>query len=177
MKQGCLLAILFSMPGLAQEPAKKKEPIPPPVKMLAPQQSGYAFQEPSVLVQQILFGRAHGLSLLVGACGQGIDGGAAATAAYAKWHEWQIYAVAKMSHDLALWYFTNDAPDATDADIVSALRLPTTLDPRLSKAELRAACLSVPEMLAGERYDLSGLISKTKTMRGSMRDSSPGTSK
>lgn len=167
MKQWWLTAILFAAPALAQQLANSVNPTPPAARTLAPQHSGYAFEEPSVLVQQLLFGRAHGLSLLVGACGKGIDGGAAATAAYAKWHERQIYAVAKMSHDLALWYFKHDAPDASDADIVSALRLPSTLDPGLSKRDLAAACLSVPEMLSGERYDLSGLIKKTKTMHDS----------
>ncbi len=149
-----MLAILTT-PVWAQAVAETK-----PQAALKPKQSGYAVNYPAVLVQQVLFGRAHGVALLAAACDGDTPVGLETREAYAKWHAGQIHAIAKMSHDLARWYFTSEAQNATDADIIKALNLKPRLDPNLSVKEMKAACATFAEMLRGERYDLSGLMTK-----------------
>lgn len=127
---------------------------------LKPKQSGYAVKHPSVLIHQVLFGRAHGVALLAAACDADTPIGIETRKAYANWHDVQIHAIAKMSHDLARWYFTSEAQAATDADIVRALNLQPRLDPNLSANELTDACATFAEMLRGERYDLAAQMAK-----------------
>ena len=141
------------VPVWAQSPAD-------PPQALKPKQSGYAVKHSSVLVHQVLFGRAHGVALLAAACDADTPIGLETRKAYAKWHEVQIHAIAKMSHDLARWYFTSQAQAATDADIVRALNLQPRLDPNLSASELKDACATFAKMLRGERYDLAAQMAK-----------------
>lgn len=143
------------MPVWAQSAADAK-----PQTALKPKQSGYAVNHSTVLIQQVLFGRAHGVALLAAACDADTPVGLETREAYTKWHAGQIHAIAKMSHDLARWYFTSEAQNATDADIIKALNLKPQLDPNLSAKELKDACATFAEMLRGERYDLAALMSK-----------------
>ena len=131
--------------------------------LLKPKQSGYAIKHSTVLVQQVLFGRAHGVALLAAACDGDTPVGRETREAYAKWHAGQIHTIAKMSHDLARWYFTSEAQNATDADIVRALNLKPQLDPSLSAQEMKEACATFALALRSERYDLSTLMAKFTT--------------
>lgn len=141
---------------MAQTAEEARPFVPPTAK-----QFGYAFERSPVLVQQVLYGRAHGVALLASACDTDTPVGAETRDAYAKWHEKQIHVIAKMEHDLARWYFTSDAQNATHADIIKALNLPAQLDPSLSNQALLSACVTFAQMLQGERYDLSALLAKT----------------
>lgn len=136
--------------------AEETKPSGPP----APKQFGYAFDHLTVLAQQILYGRAYGVALLASACDANTPVGQETREAYAKWHEAQIHVIAKMEHDLAMWYFNSEAQTATDADIIRALNLPPRLDPNLSEQEMHDACATFAQMLQGERYDLSALLAK-----------------
>lgn len=155
MKRWLYLLATLTAPVWAQTATETK-----PQAALKPKQSGYAVKHPAVLVQQVLFGRAHGVALLAAACDADTPVGMETREAYAKWHAGQIHAIAKMSHDLARWYFTSEAQNATDADIIKALNLKPQLDPNLSAKELKDACATFAQMLRGERYDLSTLMSK-----------------
>ena len=150
----CALTCLAA-PAQAQLASEAKPRAP-----LKPKQSGYAISHPTVLIQQVLFGRAHGVALLAAACDADSPVGRETREAYAKWHAGQIHTIAKMSHDLARWYFTSEAQNATDADIIKALNLKPRLDPNLSAQELKDACATFAEALRGERYDLSTLMTK-----------------
>lgn len=159
------LVTSLAAPARAQAVAETK-----PLAPLKAKQTGYAVKHSTVLVQQVLFGRAHGVALLAAACDADTPVGIETREAYAKWHAGQIHAIAKMSHDLAKWYFTSEAQNATDADIIKALNLKPQLDPNLSAKEMKDACATFAEMLRGERYDLSTLMTKF-TAQGSAESS------
>ena len=155
----CVCAITcLAAPALAQLANAAK-----PAVLLQPKQSGYAVSHSTVLVQQVLFGRAHGVALLAAACDGDTPVGLETREAYAKWHAGQIHTIAKMSHDLARWYFTSEAQNATDADILRALNLKPQLDPNLSAQEMKDACATFAQALRSERYDLSTLMAKFTT--------------
>jgi hypothetical protein len=158
LKQWAIVLAILTTPAWAQTVTEAM-----PQTALKPKQMGYAVNHPTVLVQQVLFGRAHGVALLAAACDTDTPVGIETREAYAKWHAGQIHTIAKMSHDLARWYFTNEAQNATDADIIRALNLKPQLDPSLSTKEMKDACATFAEMLRGERYDLSGLVAKFTT--------------
>ena len=143
------------MSALAYGSDEGQFPDPPNQK-----QFGYAFDRAPVLAQQLLYGRAHGVGLLAAACDSDTPIGIETRVAYAKWLETQIHAIAKMEHDLALWYFASDAQNATYADIIRAMHLPSRLSSSISDDDLSAACATFAQMLEGERYDLSALLAK-----------------
>lgn len=110
--------------------------------------SGYAFDQPAVLAEQLVWGRAHGVRLLALACRE--RGDDQAVDAYLAWLESQSWRIAAAGAALARHYFARDeAPlEAIDA----ALRL----KPRLNAeaGELAEACATLPEALSAPRYDL-----------------------
>ena len=161
MKLGIGLVALLCLPALAQTD-------PGTAGALKPKHTGYAVKHPNVLIHQVLFGRAHGVALLAAACDADTQIGIETRTAYAKWHQGQIHTIAKMSHDLARWYFTSEAQQATDADIISALNLKPRLDPNLSARELKAACETFPQMLQHQRYDLATLLTNFSSEAAAM---------
>ena len=162
MKSWCI-ACVCAFTGLAALAQAQIANETKPAALLKPKQSGYAISHSTVLVQQVLFGRAHGVALLAAACDGDSPVGRETREAYAKWHTGQIHTIARMSHDLARWYFTSEAQNATDADIVRALNLKPQLDPNLSAQEMKDACATFAQALRSERYDLSTLMAKFTT--------------
>lgn len=113
-----------------------------------PQPTGYAFDQPRILTQQIIWGIAHGARLLAEACQR--RGDAAAEAAYATWQETQGMRVAAAARDLARYYFGRDV--AGTAELDAALKLFPAL--KLRDSELGPACETLGEALRKPRYDL-----------------------
>lgn len=116
---------------------------------LQPLRLGYAFDQPRILAQQQLFGRAHGIALLAAACGE-----KAQTQAFVAWNAQQAAAIGSSLHDLARYYFGERAIEASRLDIVRALRLQEKLVLRSGSKELNAACATFAEALTKPRYDL-----------------------
>lgn len=147
-----------------------------------PGRSGYAFDKPRVLLQQRLFGLYHGVTLLARACAErtrpgnpaksdshlrgaespeppsaasevaSAEPGDAVQAAYRHWRETQEEAIAAARADVGRYYFGAFAAEASDGQLVQALGLKPALD--VAAAELDAACATLPEALAKNRYDL-----------------------
>ena len=110
--------------------------------------AGYAFDKPHVLAQQLVWGRLHGVRLLVQACRE--RGDTQAATAYADWLESQSAPVAAAQRALSRHYFRMDAAPMEAID--AALKLKPRLD--IPDDELAAGCASLPEALAAPRYDL-----------------------
>jgi hypothetical protein len=110
---------------------------------------GYAFDDPRLLTQQLIWGRVHGARLLGLACWA--RGDVAAALSYADWLDGQWPPIRAAGKDLARYYFDSDmaAMEAIDA----ALNLKPYLD--TPGGELAAACASLPEALAAPRHDLT----------------------
>lgn len=128
---------------------------------LVPTMRGYAFDTPRILAQQMIFGRAHAVTLLMRACSGQPAGepGAATTsaAALAAYDEWmQRYAVRlrQSEAELARFYFGADAGRATATDIAAALGLAESLDTRAPAAVVTDACATLPAALATKRHNL-----------------------
>lgn len=115
---------------------------------------GYAFDRPPILIQQHLFGLAHGVALLADACAQEPAHRDATEAAYRQWHARQASVVETATRDLAHYYFGDRAGDATHGDIAHALRLKDRLDLTPGSTSLREACATFPQVLRNPRYDL-----------------------
>jgi hypothetical protein len=130
-------------------PARADEPSEPPAPEVKPVPSGYAFNNPRLLTQQLLWGLVHGVRLLANACRDRPDG-AAAGLAYADWLDREHQRIADAAGDLARHYYGRDAVPL-DA-LTYALRLKMALEVPLE--EEAVACASFPEALATERYDL-----------------------
>lgn len=110
--------------------------------------SGYAFEKPRVLAQQLVWGRLHGVRLLALACRERGDDKAAG--AYLAWLESQASPIAAAGQMLSRHYF--GLAQAPMEAIDGALRLKPRLD--VAADELATACASLPEALAAPRYDL-----------------------
>ena len=121
---------------------------------LVPLHQGYAVDNPRVLVQQRLFGLAHGVTLLAVTCMREPGYRETLTPVYAKWQERQETAIAASHRDLARYYFRDRAAEATAPDIAHALKLKDSLSFKPGSKELRAACDSFAEALHKPRYDL-----------------------
>lgn len=134
-------ALLFALATHAQEAAA------PPTR------SGYAFDSPRVLTQQRLFGLAHGIALLAGACRASPPHAPSSTVAYMAWQERQAPTIAAAVADLGRYYFGSAAVEP--AALVRQLALKEALDPAPDAPELAAACATLPEALAQPRYDLA----------------------
>lgn len=109
---------------------------------------GYAFDNPQLLTQQLLWGVIHGVRLLGITCQA--RGDTSAALAYVDWMERQQARIHAAERDLARHYFGRDT--ASPEAISAALRLKPALT---SPPEtLGAACATLPEALQQERYDL-----------------------
>ena len=124
---------------------------------LTPLQKGYAFDKPRVLVQQRLFGLAHGITLLASVCledGVATKGREVLLHAYAQWDQEQTAFLNELEHSLARYYFDARATEAKWPDIAVAIGLQQTLGLRGGSMEMMAACDSLPETLQRPRYNL-----------------------
>jgi hypothetical protein len=123
-----------------------------------PGRSGYAFDRGDILLRQRLFGLAHGVALLTARCVALPEQTRAVQAAFMAWHEKQANAVVQVMHDLAAYYFGEQASAATWSDVAGALKLKMVIDQTLGESELQAACASLPQAVVGPRYDLTALL-------------------
>jgi hypothetical protein len=121
---------------------------------LQPLHVGYAFDHPRILVQQRLFGLAHGVKLLATACADEPDYRAPTAQAYSAWNERQAATIEGATRDLARYYFGESAVRASQLDIVQALKLKDKLAFRPGSQPLQAACNTLPQALEKPRYDL-----------------------
>lgn len=130
---GLVLGALLARPVLAQE-----RPIP----------SGYAFDRPQLLAQQLIWGKLHGVRLLALACHR--RGDRAATSAYVAWLEHQSPQIRSAERALSRHYFGRDLVP------MEAIDRALNLQPVLAQADetLGDACATLPAALATPRYDL-----------------------
>lgn len=136
----------------------------PRLKVVDPSRLGYAFEHPRVLAQQQLFGIAHATAQLAALCEVAVeddDVREAARDAYAAWLERNAAPVHEATASLARYYFGGNAHLAGSDDLAAALRLPLRLT--LDDAELAAACATLPQALAGTRYDLAANLERART--------------
>lgn len=163
IRQAAAVLLLLAVSGWA--PAREvfpravpsREDVPgPAAKTTVPRPSGYRFDHPQLLTQQLLWGIFHGVRLLGLACQARSHHQAAL--AYADWSERQRTRIRAAQHDLARYYFHQEsaAPEA----ISTALGLKPALD--VSPELLTAACDSLPEALAQERYDLEKFYARRR---------------
>lgn len=131
---GCVMTL--AMPVFAEEAAPR--PVP----------QGYAFSQPELLADQLLWGVAHGARLLALACAQAGQGDAAE--AWVAWQERELPNILAAGGALGNHYFgrADVPPDA----IVAALGLKSAL--ALPPEQLVPACASLADALAQPRYEL-----------------------
>jgi hypothetical protein len=122
---------------------------------LVPLRAGYAFDHPRILVQQRLFGLAHGVTLLAAACVNEPVYREPLTWVYTAWKEQQAAAIEASTRDLARYYFADRAAKATKLDILQALKLKDRLSLKPASRELQAACDTFAEAIKKPRYNLS----------------------
>ena len=134
------------------------EAVTPPALKILPDRTGYAFDQPEILIRQRLFGRAHGVSLLAAACLDQPEHSGPVQDAYAAWHTKQRKAIETIVLDLARYYFGPRADEAQWPDLSRALNLPNEIEPALREITLFAACASLPEALARPRYELDRML-------------------
>lgn len=120
---------------------------------LQPLHAGYAFDHPRILVQQRLFGLAHGVTLLAATCVRD-PRYHALTLDYAEWNERQAAEIDTSTRDLARYYFGDRAAEATRLDIARALKLRERLDLKSGSKTFHDACATFAEALRKPRYDL-----------------------
>jgi hypothetical protein len=113
-----------------------------------PRSDGYAFDNPRLLAQQIIWGHVHGVRLLALACHA--HGDRMAALAYVDWLDRQWPRIRGAGRDLARHYFKRDR--APLAAIDGALKLKGGLD--TPDEELTAACATLPKALAAQSNDL-----------------------
>lgn len=149
-----------SAPAAEPAPPVPAEPpaAAPPALSALPGREGYAFGKLEILVRQRLFGLAHGVSLLAAACLDLPEQSLAIQQAYASWHAQHAQAIETIVHDLASYYFGEQAPAAQWLDLVHALKLKDNIGAALGEFELSAACATLTQALAGPRYDLTALL-------------------
>lgn len=156
---GLLLAALLSSAQADEAPPAAASAAP--VLQAMPGRTGYAHDQPEILLRQRLFGLAHGLSLLAAAC---LDLPAHSTPiqdAYAAWHAKQMPTIAIIVQDLARYYFGPRADQARWPDLSRALNLADSIQPALGEVTLHAACATLPEAIARPRYALDKLLAGT----------------
>ena len=123
----------------AAEPATEPVAIP----------SGYEFEQPELLADQVLWGVAHGVRLLGQACAR--QGEGAAAEAWIEWQEREAKEIAAYQSVLSRHYFRRD--DVSPAAIAVALGLKAELD--ILPEKLLPACDTLVEALKQPRYDLA----------------------
>lgn len=130
---------------------------PEPLKAL-PGRTGYAFDQPEILLRQRLFGLAHGVSLLAAACVNLPEQSVATQASFIAWHDQQAEAIKQVVHDLAAYYFGPQGVVAQWQDLTRVLKLKDRIDQSLGQFELSVACASLTQVITGSRYDLAALL-------------------
>lgn len=110
--------------------------------------SGYEFDNPQLLAQQLLWGVMHGVRLLGMDCHR--RGDSAAALSYADWLDRQWPRIRAAEHDLSHHYFRVEQAPLEAIDV--AIGLKPFLDQ--SDDDVAAACATLPEALAAPRYDL-----------------------
>lgn len=110
---------------------------------------GYAFDQPELLVDQYLWGIAHGARLLAQACVR--HGNLSAAEAWVEWMEREAAQIRALTATLGRHYFQQD--DVPLDALAMALGLSQSLD--LSAEETEPACATLAEALAQPRYDLA----------------------
>lgn len=157
---GLLLATLLATAQAADAPPAG-DAAPAPVLQAMPGRTGYAHDQPEILLRQRLFGLAHGLSLLAAACLDLPAHSAPIQDAYAAWHAKQMPTIAIIVQDLARYYFGPRADQARWPDLSRALNLADNIQPALGEVTLHAACATLPEAIARPRYALDKLLAGT----------------
>ncbi len=159
----CLLLALLSAAATAQEtPPAAAEAAATLAAPLKPQHQGYAFAETEVLVRQRLFGLAHGLSLLAGACLDLAYQSGSTQEAYAAWHARQGTVIDGLVQDLSRYYFGTRAEEAHWGDLVRALNLKDNIRDVLGDVTLQDACATLPTAIIRPRYELDRLLAESK---------------
>lgn len=138
-----------------------------PARAQAP--TGYAFDQPRLLAEQLLWGRFHGIRLLARACRARNDG--AAALAYADWLERNQPRLLRTERGLARHYFGRD--QAPPEALAAALGLRPELT--VAEADLAAACATLPEALTAPRNDLETLYREHRQAASSGRGDTPDT--
>jgi hypothetical protein len=131
-----------------------------PALEVLPNRSGYAFDQPEILIRQRLFGLAHGLSLLAAACLDLPSHSQPIQDAYAVWHAKQGKTIEIIVHDLAQYYFGPRGAEARWPDLSRALNLGNSIEPALGEITLHAACASLPEAIVRPRYELDRMLTE-----------------
>jgi len=119
--------------------------------------SGYAFDHPRLLAQQLIWGRLHGIRLLAQACRD--LGAMTAALAYADWLDRQWPRIRHTERGLARHYLGQEV--ATLAALDRALGLKPELD-AMPAAQLAAACATLPAALAEPRNDLEHIYNERR---------------
>jgi hypothetical protein len=158
----CLLLALLSAVATAQETPPAADAAASLAAPLTPLHLGYAFEQPDVLVRQRLFGLAHGLSLLAGACLDLADQSGSTQEAYAAWHARQATVIDGLVHDLSRYYFGARAEEAHWGDLVRALNLKDNIRDVLGEVTLDDACATLPTAIIRPRYELDRLLAESK---------------
>ena len=163
---GMLFAALL---GTAQAGDAPQAAVPPETAAPAPStleamptRLGYAFEQPEILLRQRLFGLAHGLSLLAGACLDLADQSGSTQEAYAAWHARQGTVIDGLVHDLSRYYFGARAEEAHWGDLVRALNLKDNIRDVLGDVTLDDACATLPTAIIRPRYELDRLLAESK---------------
>lgn len=144
--RAALLAALLAAGGVRAEGETAAPTEPIPALRVVP--TGYAFDNPAVLVRQLAWGVAHGVRLLGLACQA--RGDSKAALAYVDWLDRERLSLRAIERDLARHYFGRD--EAPAEAISAALNLKPYLE--TPAADLAAACATLAEALAAPRYDL-----------------------
>ena len=158
----CLLLALFSAAATAQGSPPAAEATARLAAPLTPLHRGYAFEQAEVLVRQRLFGLAHGLSLLAGACLDLADQSGSTQEAYASWHARQATIIDGLVRDLSHYYFGARADEARWGDLVRALNLKDNIRDVLGEVTLEEACATLPTAIIRPRYELDRLLAESR---------------
>ena len=116
----------------------------------APIPNQYAFDQPELLADQLVWGVAHGVQLLGRRCAQ--SGQREAAQAWLSWQEREAGIIHAMHERLAHYYFRQS--EVEPGTVAKAIGLKAQLD--LADEELEATCATLAEALQHSRYDLSG---------------------
>lgn len=170
----CTLAIAAARGEEVDTPSPATAASAPAPALAAPAgRTGYAFDNPDILIRQRLFGLAHGLSLLAAACLDQPQHATAIENAYAAWHAGQAGTIEILVHDLAAWYFGPRAGEAQWPDLAHALGLAESIQPALGQVALDDACASLPEAIARPRYQLDKLLAEANAATAPAADRAP----
>jgi hypothetical protein len=158
--------LLLAALGGAARAQEVPSALPAASAALRPLHRGYAFEQPEILVRQRLFGLAHGLSLLAGACLDVPEQAGSAQEAYAAWHAKQAATIERLALDLARYYFGERSAEAVWTDLARALNLKETIQDALGEVRLEEACASLPTAIIRPRYEFDKLLAESMVPGG-----------